>query len=143
MREPAATLLLVDDNRGFRDVFVAVLEDSDPAFRVHTVETATQAVAFLARRPPYAAAPHPHFVVLDFHLPDFNAPRLLRTLASRAALHGVPVLVLSQADWPEDHAAVLRAGAAAFAVKPSHVDALHRVVASFWQIHVAARRARA
>jgi CheY-like chemotaxis protein len=130
MRDPVATLLLVDDNQGFRDVFTAIVEDSDPAFAVRAVETATEAIRFLQSWPPH------DFIVLDFHLPDLDAPRLLSELARHARLHAVPVLVLSQADWPEDRAAALREGATAFAVKPSRVEALHETIASFWRAHL-------
>jgi CheY-like chemotaxis protein len=130
MPEPGATVLLVDDNIGFREVVVPVLEEGSPRFVVRAVETGMQAVRHLEQSPPGAG--QPAFIVLDFHLPDLNAPRLLARLARLVDLRAVPVLVLSQADWPEDKIAALAAGAAEFQVKPSRVEDLRNVIVSFW-----------
>ena len=126
-------VLVVDDNVGFLRVVQAILEDGEPRFRVHTVQSARDALAFLEQRPPFAAVPRPAFVVLDYHLPDLNAPEVLRQVRSRAELRPLPVLVLSQADWAEDETAARAAGASAFRVKPSRVRALRDVVVGFWK----------
>src|SRR5215471_4034425 len=126
------SVLVVDDNPGFLRVARAILED---AFSVHTVENGEEALAFLERRAPFAEAPRPAFVVLDFHLPDMNAPAVLAHLAADAGLRTIPVLVLSQADWEEDAAAARDAGARAFQVKPSRVHALRDTVVAFWEEH--------
>jgi two-component system response regulator len=128
----AATLLLVDDNQGFLRVARTVLAD---AFTVHTVANGSEALAFLERRPPYGDAPRPAFVVLDFHLPDMNAPAVLARLGDDAELCAIPVLVLSQADWEEDETAARAAGARAFQVKPSRVQELRDAVLAFWKEH--------
>src|SRR5262249_47316200 len=101
------TVLVVDDNPGCLRFARAILED---AFRVHTVENGAEALAFLERRAPFADAPRPAFVVLDFHLPDMNAPAVLARLSTDATLRALPVLVLSQADWEEDERAARDAG---------------------------------
>ena len=128
----AATVLVVDDNQGFVRAARAILED---IFAVHTVENGADALAFLERRPPFGEAPRPAFVVLDFHLPDMDAPTVLRRLGDDAALRLIPVLVLSQADWEEDQAAARAAGARQFRVKPSRVLALRETVLDFWKAY--------
>ena len=128
----AVDVLVVDDNQGFLRAVRVVLAD---AFVVHTVENGAEALAFLDRRAPFADAPRPAFVILDFHLPDMNAPAVLAHLASDAGLCTIPVLVLSQADWEEDAAAARDAGARAFQVKPSRVHALRDAVVAFWEEH--------
>ncbi len=125
-------VLVVDDNPGFLRAVRAILED---AFTVHTVENGGDALAFLGRRAPFGEAPRPAFVVLDFHLPDMSAPAVLARLADDVALRAIPVLVLSQADWEEDAAAARAAGARAFRVKPSRVQALREAVVDFWKEH--------
>ena len=126
------TVLVVDDNQGFLRAVRAILAD---AFAVYTVETGTEALAFLERRPPFGEAPRPAFVVLDFHLPDMNAPAILHRLRDDDRLRAIPVLVLSQADWEEDEAAARAAGARQFRVKPSRVQALREAVVTFWREH--------
>jgi len=111
MTASLATVLVVDDNQGFLRAARGILGD---AFVVHTVENGTDALAFLERRGAYGDAPRPAFVVLDFHLPDMNAPTILARLAGDDGLRAIPVLVMSQADWEEDEAAARAAGAPAF-----------------------------
>lgn len=127
-----ATVLVVDDNQGFLRAARAVLHE---IFTVHTVENGNDALAFLERRPPFAAAPRPAFVVLDFHLPDMDAPAVLQRLAADAELRAIPVLVMSQADWEEDAVAARAAGARQFRVKPSRVKALREAIVTFWKEH--------
>ena len=129
----AVPVLVVDDNQGFLRAARAVLEE---AFAVHTVENGTDALAFLGRRPPFADAPRPAFIVLDFRLPDMDAPAVLERLGADTELSTIPVLVMSQADWEEDAAAARAAGARQFRVKPSRVQALREVIVTFWEEHV-------
>jgi CheY-like chemotaxis protein len=129
----AVPVLVVDDNPDFLRVARAVLEERDVPFEVHTVQTGAAALAFLERRAPFAGAPRPRFVVLDFHLPDMDAPAVLRALGACPELRDIPVLVLSQADWTEDERAVRAAGARQFLVKPSRVRPLGAIMLEFWQ----------
>jgi CheY-like chemotaxis protein len=129
------TVLVVDDNPEFLDVACQLLRGVHPDVAVHTVQSGTDALAFLAQRAPYGDAPRPAFVVLDFRLPDMNAPQLLAGVRAIAALAALPILVLSQAGWPEDARAALAAGASAFVVKPSRAGALRRVLREFWNRH--------
>ncbi len=128
----AVTVLVVDDNQGFLRATRAVLHET---FAVHTVENGSDALAFLERRPPFAAAPRPAFVVLDFHLPDMDAPTVLQRLGADVELRAIPVLVMSQADWEEDAVAARAAGARQFRVKPSRVKALRETIINFWKEH--------
>jgi CheY-like chemotaxis protein len=128
-------VLVVDDNPGFLRVMRSVFAHVTPAFSVHTVETGTDALAFLERRPPFGDAPRPAFIVLDYRLPDMNAPVVLQHLARQKDLQSIPVLVLSQAGWADDARAATEAGAKLFRVKPSRVQALRDVVVTFWKEH--------
>jgi CheY-like chemotaxis protein len=132
-RGGAVPVLVVDDNPDFLQVARAVLAERDVPFDVHTAQTGTDALAFLERRGRFAGAPRPSFVVLDFHLPDVDAPAVLQTLAARPELRDIPVLVLSQADWMEDERAVRAAGARQFLVKPSRVGPLRAMLLEFWK----------
>lgn len=142
MRTPASQIipvLVVDDDESFLRIASSVLADGHvpPAFAVSTVRTGTEAVAFLERLPPFADAPRPAFVILDLRLPDMNAPAVLARLAADGALRGLPVLVVSQASWEEDEAALREVGATEFHTKPSRVTALREIVTDFWRHHVA------
>ena len=73
----------------------------------------------------------PGFVVLDFNLPDLNAPAALADPLLRA----LPVLVLTQIPGPADERAVLAAGARAYHGKPSRAAALRELLVDFWRTH--------
>jgi CheY-like chemotaxis protein len=64
-----------------------------------------------------------------------QAPTLLARLRADPATAALPVLVLSQAGWPEDARAALAAGASAFVVKPSRAGVLRSVLVDFWRCH--------
>jgi CheY-like chemotaxis protein len=128
-------VLVVDDSVEFLDVARRLLEAARPGTSVHTVQTGAAALAFLVGEASNGTCTRPRFVVLDFRLPDMNAPELLARLRAEPALATLPVLVLSQAGWPEDARAALAAGASAFVVKPSRAGALRRVLDDFWSRH--------
>lgn len=129
-------VLVVDDSPEFLDVARRILQASSPAFEVYAVETGADAVAFLAGCAHCRGTVRPSFVLLDFHLPDMKAPAVLETCRRAGTLDGLPVLVLSQADWSGDEARVLAAGAEGFRVKPSQPHALRELVLDFWRTHV-------
>ena len=128
-------VLLVDDNLDFVGVARQLLEGMRPHVAVHAVASGTDALAFLTRQAPYDDAPRPIFVVLDFRLPDMNAPEVLERLRDEPSLADLPILVLSQAGWPDDARRALAAGASAFVVKPSRASALRSVFHEFWSRH--------
>jgi len=128
-------LLLVDDSPQFVRVARRVLERATPRFAVHVVETGEDALAFLRQESPFTDAPRPHFVLLDFNLPDLNAPTVLRRAMQDDDLRSIPFLVLTQTPWPDDHAAARAAGASDYRAKPSSVGALRDIVSEFWRTH--------
>jgi len=136
MRELRTGVLVVDDSPDFLDVVRRVLEASRPSFEVYTVENGSDAIAFLVGCAHCHGTVRPSFVLLDFHLPDMKAPAVLERWRRAGLLDGMPVLVLSQADWTGDETRVLAAGAGGFRVKPSQPQALRELVIDFWRTHV-------
>ncbi len=133
---PTPFVLVVDDNTAFLDVARSLLESACPAFAVQTAASATAALVLLEHRHSAAGAPPPTFILLDFYLPDMNAPALLRRLRASSRLEQIPVLVLSQANWAGEEAEAKAAGATRFRVKPSRSHALRDVLVSFWKEEV-------
>ena len=80
----AVPVLLVDDDPDFRTGVQRTLERSPLA--VFTVADGTDALRFLRRQPPFSDAPRPAFIVLDYNLPDLNAPDVLGHLRADPAL---------------------------------------------------------
>jgi CheY-like chemotaxis protein len=132
-------VLLVDDNALFLRVLATVLEEASPAFEIHGVTTGGAALAYLCGDG-VPASEAPDFIVLDFHLPDMDAPEVLQRLRSSSRAGDIPVLVLTQAYWAEDENAALSAGATVLRAKPSSLAELRRMVVEFWTEVDAKRR---
>jgi two-component system chemotaxis response regulator CheY len=122
------TVLVVDDNAEFLHAVRAVLVDARVGLTVEVAATGHEAIEKLRR------GPRPAFVVLDYHLPDLDAPEVLRRMGAVESLRSLPVLVLSQADWERDRRRALEAGAWAFRVKPSRVRQLREVLLELWPV---------
>ncbi|HEV7731939.1 MAG TPA: response regulator [Candidatus Binatia bacterium] len=133
---PPVPVLVVDDNDGFLHIVHAALRETSPRFAVHSVSSGTEALAFLERRAPFAAAPRPAFVLLDLRLPDFDAPEVLRRIAADGRLASMPVLVVSTARWDDEVVALEQAGATHIQLKPSRVQALRDMLVTFWKEQV-------
>jgi CheY-like chemotaxis protein len=131
LRPDAPTVLLIDDNPLFLRVLAAVLESGTPAFRTCGVATAGGALAYLSGEGA-SGSERPDFVVLDFHLPDMDAPSVIQRLRRSQCGASVPVLVLTQAYWARDEEAALVAGATEFHPKPSTIAELRRILSEFW-----------
>ncbi len=106
-------LLVVDDDRGLRDVLRRAL--SLAGYEIQTTETGAGALADVAAGAPDA-------VVLDVGLPDIDGLEVCRLL--RREGNRVPVLMLTARDAVSDRIDGLDAGADDYLVKPFDVDEL-------------------
>jgi CheY-like chemotaxis protein len=131
--DDAVPILVVDDDEWFCAAVARAL--ALLPFRPFSVSTAGDALRFLAGAPPFTDAPRPAFVVLDFNLPDLNAPVVLADLRADPRIQQIPVLVLTQIPGAADEAAVLQAGARAYHGKPSRAGALRELLVDFWRTH--------
>jgi CheY-like chemotaxis protein len=126
-------VLLVDDDSNFCTAVDRAL--ASVPLRPFAVGTAGEALRFLARKAPFDDAQRPAISVLDFNLPDLNAPAVLTNLRADPLSRAIPVLVLSQIAGPADEQAALGAGAQAYHGKPSRVAALRELLVDFWHAH--------
>jgi signal transduction histidine kinase len=101
-------VLVVDDNDDVRQ-FVA-----DVLGAVYRVETARDGSEGLTK----AAELHPDLVVSDLMMPHMGGDELLAAMRARPELNDTPVLLLSARADDQLRAALLRAGANDYAVKP-------------------------
>ena len=101
-----ATALVIDDERQIRRLLRIVLEEQQ--YRVLEADSGRQGLVEAAQR-------KPDVVLLDLGLPDIEGLEVLKRLREWS---GVPVLILSVRDGPEDKVAALDAGADDFVTKP-------------------------
>jgi len=129
MTGEGASVLVVDDNAEFVEAVRAIFNTPEAIAIVHTAGTGNEALDLLR------TGPHPSLIVLDYHLPDIDAPTVLEHIRASSQWRTIPVLVLSQADWEADRAAVMAAGAQEFRVKPSRMRVLRDVLIDVWRKH--------
>ena len=106
-------LLVVDDDRGLRDVLRRAL--SLAGYEVRLAESGAEALAQVATGVPDA-------MVLDIGLPDIDGLEVCRTL--RREGNRLPVLMLTARDAVSDRIDGLDAGADDYLIKPFDIDEL-------------------
>lgn len=106
-------LLVIDDDAALAETLVRGL-----AYEGYTVDVAASGPAGLTRARDYA----PDLVILDVMLPGLDGFEVLRRL--RAGSPGLPVLMLTARDQPDDEVRGLDLGADDYVVKPFAIDVL-------------------
>ena len=113
-REPRQ-VLLVDDDRLIRLLARKALQSI--GCRVVEAATAESAVSLATAEPP-------DLILLDFHLPDRDAPAVARELRAIPALTRTPILLLSGSQEADEIAEALAAGVNDHVAKPFNATAL-------------------
>jgi DNA-binding response OmpR family regulator len=110
-----ATVLVVDDDAGFRAYVRAALESEQ--FRVVEGESGADAVEVALRERPDA-------ILLDWRMPGQSGIAACRNLRAEPALNGVRIAVITGMDDERDRTLARHAGADAFFIKHPDPDAL-------------------
>ena len=113
-----ATILVVDDELGIRDLLSDILNDEG-----HTVELAENAAQARAVR----AQMRPDLVLLDIWMPDTDGVTLLKEWASSGQL-SMPVIMMSGHATIDTAVEATRIGATAFLEKPITLQKLLKAV---------------
>jgi DNA-binding response OmpR family regulator len=111
----AATVLVVDDDAGFRAYVRAAL--AQPRFRILEASSGPEALEVALRE-------RPDVILLDWRMPGQSGITTCRQLRSEAALAGVGIAMVTGLDDERDRTLARHAGADAFVVKDADPDAL-------------------
>jgi DNA-binding response OmpR family regulator len=114
-----ATVLVVDDDAGFRAYVRAALEGE--RYRVFEAGSGSEAVEVALRERPDA-------ILLDWRMPGQSGIAACRALRAEPALSGVRIAMITGLDDERDRTLARHAGADAFLVKDPDPDALARQV---------------
>src|SRR4051794_28044556 len=115
----ATTVLVVDDDAGFRAYVRAALDR--PTFRVVEAADGEEAVDIALRE-------RPDVILLDWPMPGQSGIATCRHLRSESDLEGVRIAMVPGLDDERDRTLARHAGADAFLVKDPDPDALARQV---------------
>lgn len=128
MSDRPIQILLVEDNPADIALMRRLFARNRIVHELHVAETAGRAIAFLEHKPPYASAITPDVVLLDLGLPDLHGYTILKTMKENAELSGIPVIVLTGSQSPEDLAEARRLRANALLEKPRSEDEFAKLV---------------
>ena len=133
--ERPVDILLVEDSPGDVRLTAEALRDAPIPNRLHHAEDGVEALAFLRREAPFAAAPRPDIILLDLNLPRLDGREVLSEIKTDARLRSIPLVVLttSEALLDVQHSYALHANC--YVVKPLDLERFMAVVSSiedFW-----------
>jgi CheY-like chemotaxis protein len=73
----------------------------------------------------------PDLIICDLLMPELDGYQVLSTLRDDARTSKIPFVLLTASAAPEEHAAGIERGAAAFLTKPFHLDDVRAAIARF------------
>ena len=114
-------ILLVEDDRGDQLLTQEALQESGRAQQVMVVSDGEEALQYLNRSGRYedpSQAPRPDLILLDLNMPKVNGRQVAVRAKSDATLRGIPIVVLSTSDYPEDVAYCYHIGVNSYVHKP-------------------------
>ncbi len=128
-------ILLVEDNPGDVRLTIEALKEAKVINHLTVLKDGVEALAFLRRQAPYAAAPRPHLILLDLNLPKMDGREVLAAIKADDSVKHIPVVVLTTSQDEQDVLKSYNLHANCYISKPVDLDQFVRVVRSiedFW-----------
>lgn len=122
--EPVIRVVVIDDHEMFLQSVVRLLQEDPEIVVVGTALTATQGVEVTRQE-------RPDVVIIDYHLPDMDAPNAIRTL--REVHPAGKIITLTGTELPGGLYASMRAGSSAWVRKARTIQTLRDTV---WHVAV-------
>ena len=128
-------ILLVEDSPDDAFMTMEGLREGKIRNTVHLVEDGVEALRFLRRQGPHAAAPRPDLILLDLNLPRKDGREVLSEIKSDEDLKTIPVVILTTSQAEEDVVKSYHLHANCYVTKPVDLEKFIVVVQSidrFW-----------
>jgi two-component system, chemotaxis family, response regulator Rcp1 len=135
--EPARPIeiLLVEDNPGDARLTKETLKDSKLLNSMSVVSDGVEAMAFLRREGPYAAAARPDLILLDLNLPRKDGREVLAEIKTDEQLRRIPVVVLTTSSAEQDILRTYDLHANCYITKPINLaqfSSVVKAIETFW-----------
>jgi two-component system response regulator len=122
------TILLVDDDEDCRTLIRDAISECKVSNEIHECRNGQEALDFLYRRGPHAAAPRPGLVYLDIEMPNLDGQAVLRQIKADPALRDIPVVMMTGVADERQMAEAARNGANSYTLKPASAEQFLRTV---------------
>ncbi len=114
-------ILLAEDNNADAYLVLAAFKEHGLDIPLEVATDGEQVLRIL-RRPGRPDDARLDLIILDLNLPRHDGMEILRQLRATEGLAGVPVIVLTSSDSPQDRAAATQLGVARYLRKPSDLQ---------------------
>jgi CheY-like chemotaxis protein len=128
MIKPLIEVLLVEDDPGDVLLIREAFEDHKLGNTLSVVGDGVEALEYLRRQGPHAAATRPDLVLLDLNLPRMNGVEVLREIKEDPELRAIPVVILTTSEADEDILRSYELHANAYITKPVDFDRFRHIV---------------
>lgn len=128
-------ILLVEDSPGDVRLTVEALRDGKVLNNLSVARDGVEALAFLRREGPHAAAPRPDLILLDLNMPKKDGREVLAEIKNDDSLRRIPVVILTTSQAEQDIVKSYDLHANCYITKPVDFDQFISVVQSvedFW-----------
>jgi CheY-like chemotaxis protein len=116
------SILLAEDNPADVYLFREAIGLHNESVHLIVVSDGEEAMDYLDGRGPFAGRSLPDLFVLDLNLPKCTGNDILRRIRDLPECRGIPVIMLTSSDSPEDKSMAAKLGAAMFITKPADLD---------------------
>ena len=131
----AIEILMVEDNPGDVRLTQEALKDAKVLVNLNVATDGDEALKYLRRQPPYAAATRPDLILLDLNLPKRDGREVLAAIKSDDSLKRIPVVILTTSRAEEDVMRAYQLNVNCYVTKPVDFEQFIRIVQAieeFW-----------
>ena len=139
LSQQRCSIVVADDDEGDRYLIQKAMEDCGLTADVHFLEDGQTLVDRLTLQLTTAtssrAAQLPCLILLDLNMPRMDGRDVLKTIKSHPDLKGIPIVVMTNSNNPDDVDSTYRDGANSFFTKPLNYSGLVdliRLLKTYW-----------
>lgn len=129
-------VLVAEDDPAALHLTLKALSLVNPKIRAHVARNGAEALAFLLRQSPYANAPKPRLVVLDWNLPKVHGREVPAVARSNEATRDIPIVVVTTSDAEKDREEAAHLGVNDYVVKAAHFSEFVDAVRQFTERYI-------
>jgi len=121
-------VLLVEDEPADAYLVQLAFQESQLDIELQRVVDGREALSYLRKEPPFAAALRPGLILLDLNMPGMSGLEFLSVIKADKDLKRLPVVILTTSDSDKDIAGCYEMGASGYITKPIDIDRFIQVI---------------